>query len=307
MKVTIIGAGHVGATSAQRIAESNLADVTLVDIVEGLAEGKAQDLCDARGLLGHTRVITGTSNLDEGTEGADIVVLTCGLARKPGMSREDLCQKNKEIISSVSEKVKTNAPDAILIMVTNPLDIMTYVAYKVTGFDSKKVIGMAGGLDSSRFNWLISKELGADPTKVKAIVLGGHGDLMVPLLAKSTVDGKPLNSLLDEAKLNELVSATQKGGATIVGLLKTGSAYYAPSAGVYELVKAIIKDEKKEIYCSCYLNGEYGQNDVYLGVNATIGATGFVNINEIELTSDEKNALTASASKVKEEIAKLNV
>ncbi len=304
MKISVIGAGNVGATLAQRIAEADLADVVLLDIAAGLAKGKGFDLSDARSIIGHDRNIIGINDYND-IVGSKIVVVTAGLARQPGMTREDLVNKNtvtiKKIIASVCEK----APEAIIIMVTNPLDILTNIALKVSGFDSKKVIGMGGVLDSSRFANLIADKLNAAPSEIEAMVIGAHGQSMLPLPRFTKVAGKKLTELLDESECSELSRATVKRGAQIVECLGTGSAYYAPSAAAFSMVKAIVKDEKKVLSACVYLNGEYGIKDVCIGVPVILGASGVEQIFELELTKQETESLVSSAAAVKSAVAQL--
>ena len=256
-KVTVVGAGFVGATCARRIIEKDLADVVLIDIVEGLPQGRALDLMESAPVEGYSAQIIGTNNYKD-TKNSDIVVITAGIARKPGMSRDDLLQTNVRIIKDVVTKIIAQSPNAILIMVTNPLDVISYLAYKISGFKPQKVIGMAGVLDSARYRFFIAEALGITPSSVNAFVLGGHGDSMVPLPRYSTVKGIPITQLLPKKKIDEINERTKNGGAEIVGLLKTGSAYYAPSASVVEMVKSILLDENKILPCCVFLNGKYG-------------------------------------------------
>lgn len=306
MKVSVIGAGNVGATLAKRIVENDLADVVLLDIVKGLAEGKSLDLLHAVPILGHSKFIYGTDDYEH-TKDSDIVVITAGLARKPGMSREDLMQKNAKIVKEITQKVCRFSPGAILLMVTNPLDAMTYVAYKVSGFNTKKVIGMAGVLDSSRFAHLIGTELNIPSSSIETIVLGGHGDTMVPLLSQTKISGTPLFKLLSLTKINDLVERTRRAGAEIVNLLGSGSAYYAPSAAVFLMVRAIIKDEKRLLPASVYLNGEYGLKNLCLGLPIKLGDKGVEEIVELEITEEEKKALKKSAEATKKLIGSLKL
>jgi malate dehydrogenase len=304
-KITIIGAGAVGATAAQRIAEKELGDVVLTDIVEGLPQGKALDLMEAGPLFGYDSKITGTNDYKD-IEGSDVVVVTAGIARKPGMTREDLLKINTKIIREVSQNIAKYAPDSVVITVTNPLDIMTYVTMKTTGFDPARVFGMSGVLDSGRFAAFISMELGCSARDISAMVLGGHGDTMVPLPRFTTVSGVPITELLPEDAIRRLVDRTVNGGAEIVNLLKTGSAFYAPSAAVTNMVEAVVKDTKRVLPACAYLNGEYGKKDIYLGVPVKLGRRGVEEIMELKLTPDEKKALDKSAEAVKEGIASLN-
>ncbi len=304
-KITIIGAGAVGATAAQRIAEKELGDVIMTDIVEGLPQGKALDLLEAGPLLGYDSNIIGTNDYKD-IDGSDVVVITAGIARKPGMTREDLLKINTKIITDVSQNIKRYAPDSVVITVTNPLDIMTYVSMKTTGFEPNRVFGMSGVLDSGRFATFIALELGCSVRDIKAMVLGGHGDTMVPLPRFTTVSGVPITELMPESTINRLVDRTINGGAEIVNLLKTGSAFYAPSAAVTNMVEAVIKDTKRILPVCAYLNGEYGKKDIYLGVPVKIGRIGIEEILELELTAEEKKALDRSAEAVKSGIASLN-
>lgn len=303
-KITIIGAGAVGATAAQRIAEKELGDVVLTDIVEGLPQGKALDLLEAGPLLGYDSNLTGTNDYRD-IEGSDVVVITAGIARKPGMTREDLLKINTKIITDVSQNVKHYAPDSVVITVTNPLDIMTYVTMKTTGFEPGRVFGMSGVLDSGRFATFIAMELGCSVRDINAMVLGGHGDTMVPLPRFTTVSGVPITELMEESTIKRLVERTINGGAEIVNLLKTGSAFYAPSAAVTNMVEAVIKDTKRILPACAYLNGEYGKKDIYLGVPVKLGRNGIDEIIELKLRDDEKKALDKSAEAVKAGIASL--
>jgi len=298
MKISIIGAGNVGATLAERVLTHNLADVTLVDIAGDLARGKAFDLTDASPLMGYKKRVIGTDDYKE-TTGSDVVVVTAGFPRKPGMSREDLIQKNWKIVKSVLKSVKVFSPNAIIVMVTNPLDIMTYLAYREMGCDRKKILGMAGGLDTARFIMLLSEELGVSPEKIETFVLGSHGDTMVPLVSKTLIDDTPLEKKIDPEKLEALLAVTKKRGGEIVGLLKSGSAYFSPSAACFEILNAITKDEGKTIPCSCILNGEYGLDDCAIGVPAKIGKEGIREIIQWELPQNELNALKDSANRGK--------
>ncbi|NJD52746.1 MAG: malate dehydrogenase [Candidatus Methanoperedens sp.] len=305
-KITIIGAGAVGATAAQRIAEKELGDVVMTDIVEGLPQGKALDILEAGPLFGYDSNIIGTNDYKD-IEGSDVVVITAGIARKPGMTREDLLKINTKIITDVSQNIKRYAPDSVVITVTNPLDIMTYVSMKTTGFEPNRVFGMSGVLDSGRFATFIALELGCSVRDIKAMVLGGHGDTMVPLPRFTTVSGIPITELMPESTISRLVDRTVNGGAEIVNLLKTGSAFYAPSAAVTNMVEAVIKDTKRILPVCAYLSGQYGRKDIYLGVPVKIGRIGIEEILELELTVEEKKALDRSAEAVKSGIASLNV
>ncbi|MBI1952499.1 MAG: malate dehydrogenase [Candidatus Omnitrophica bacterium] len=296
-KVAVIGAGNVGATCAQRILEHDLADVALVDVVEGLAAGKALDLAEAAPLVGHDRKITGSTDYRV-IEGSLIVVITAGLARKPGMSRSDLLMANAKILQSIVPQVATRAPGAILIVVTNPLDTMTYLAWRLSGFPRERVMGMAGVLDSSRLRYFVSEKLKVPAGEVEALVLGGHGDTMVPVPAQTTVSGKPITQLLPKPEVDQLMQRAREGGAEVVKLLKTGSAFYAPASAVAEMVQAILKDEKKVLPACVFLSGQYGLRDLFCGVPARLGKNGVEEIVEISLTAEEKQALAASAQAV---------
>jgi malate dehydrogenase len=303
-KVTVVGAGNVGATTAQRIAEAGLADVVLVDIVEGLPQGKALDLAEAAPVVGHDARVTGTNDYAD-TAGSDIVVVTSGLARQPGMSRDDLLAKNAGIVRSVVEQAAKHSPDAILIIVTNPLDAMCHVALDASGFPRERVLGMAGVLDSARFRTFIAEELGVSVEDTHAFVLGGHGDTMVPLPRYSTVAGVPITELLSEDRVTALSERTANGGAEVVALLKTGSAFYAPAASVFEMVESILLDRRRVLPCAVHLEGEYGQNGLFVGVPVVLGANGMERIIEIELTDDERAAFERSAAAVRELVEKL--
>jgi len=302
MKVTIVGAGNVGATCAQRIAEADIADVYLVDVIEGLATGKALDIAEAAPVVGHSRHIEGGEDYGPAA-GSDIVILTAGKPRTPGMSRDDLLQVNAAITTSVVESIVAVAPGALLLMVANPLDVTTYVAQRVSGLPRERVIGMAGVLDSSRFRAFIAMELGCCPSEVTAMVLGGHGDSMVPLPRHSTVSGIPVTQLIPAGRLEAIVERTRKAGGEIVSYLKTGSAFYAPSAAVAQMVGSILRDEKRILATCVKLQGEYGIDDVFLGVPAVLGASGMEQVVEVELSDEERAALHASADHVRETIA----
>ncbi|MBX7150921.1 malate dehydrogenase [bacterium] len=305
MKITVVGGGNVGATAAQRIAEKELAnEVVLVDIIEGVPQGKSLDMYESAPIERFDVRMIGTQGYDE-TAGSDIVLITAGLARKPGMSRDDLLLKNAEIIQGITKEVAKRSPNSIIIMVTNPLDVMTYVSHKISGFPKARVIGMAGVLDSARFRSFIAMELDVSVRDVSAFVLGGHGDTMVPLPRYSTVAGIPLPDLMDEATIKRLVDRTANGGAEIVKLLGTGSAYYAPSASAVEMIESIVKDQKRILPCSVWLEGEYGQKNVFCGVPVKLGRNGVEQIVQIKLTADEQKALDKSAQDVKDNMAKL--
>jgi malate dehydrogenase len=303
-KVTVIGAGNVGATTAQRIAEAGLADVVLVDIVEGLPQGKGLDLAEAAPVVVHDARVTGTNDYAD-TAGSDIVVVTSGLARQPGMSRDDLLAKNAGIVRSVVEQAARHSPDAILVIVTNPLDAMCHVAMAASGFPRERVLGMAGVLDSARFRTFIAQELDVSVEDTHAFVLGGHGDTMVPLSRYSTVAGVPITELLREDRVRALEERTANGGAEVVALLKTGSAFYAPAAGVFEMVEAILLDRKRILPCAVYLTGEFGIDGLFVGVPVVLGAGGMVRVFEVELTVSERAAFDASADAVRELVGKL--
>jgi malate dehydrogenase len=298
-KVTVVGAGNVGATAAQRIAEAGLADVVLIDIVEGLPQGKGLDLAEAAPVVGHDARVIGTNDYAE-TAGSDIVVVTSGLARQPGMSRDDLLSKNAGIVRSVVQAAVQHSPDAILIIVTNPLDAMCHVAMEASGFPRERVIGMAGVLDSARFRAFIAMELGVSVEDTHAFVLGGHGDTMVPLPRYSTVAGIPITELMTPERVQALVQRTANGGAEIVSLLKTGSAYYAPAAATFEMVEAILLDRKRVLPCATHLQGEYGVDGLFVGVPVVLGARGIERVIEIQLGEDEQAAFQRSAAAVRE-------
>jgi len=305
-KVTIVGAGNVGATAAHWIASKELADVVLIDVVEGVPQGKALDLLEAMPIEKRDSHILGSNDYAD-TANSDIVVITAGIPRKPGMSRDDLLNTNYKIMSDVVGKVVAHSPECILIIVSNPLDAMAQAAYKQAGFNRERVIGMAGVLDSARFRTFIAEELKVSVENVTAFVLGGHGDTMVPLPRYSTVAGIPITDLLDAATIERLVQRTRDGGAEIVKYLKTGSAYYAPSAATVEMVEAILKDKKKILPCAVYLQGEYGISGLYVGVPCKLGSRGLEQIIEIKLTSEEQAALQKSADAVKELCAVIGV
>ena len=304
-KITVVGAGNVGATAAQYAAQKELGDVVLVDIVEGVPQGKALDLMETAPVVGYDSTLTGTNNYDD-TAGSDVVVITAGVPRKPGMSRDDLLKTNYNIVKSVTEQIVKRSPDCILIVVSNPLDAMVQTAFRVSGFPRERVMGMAGVLDSARFRAFISMELNVSVENVHAFVLGGHGDSMVPLPRYSTVSGIPITDLMTEDTIERLVDRTRKGGAEIVGLLKT-SAWYAPGASIVEMVDAILRDKKKILPCAAYLDGEYGISGLYVGVPAKLGRGGIEEIIQIELTLDERAALQNSAAAVKELIDVIGV
>jgi len=305
-KITVVGAGNVGATVAQYTADKELGDVVLVDVIEGIPQGKALDLAQAGPIHRYDSALTGSNGYDE-TADSDIVVITAGMARKPGMTRDDLLFKNAEIVGSVVEQVSRRSPNAILILVTNPLDAMVQLAWKKSGFPAERVIGMAGVLDSARFRTFIARELNVSVENVTAFVLGGHGDSMVPLPRYSTVAGIPITDLLPKEKIDALVTRTANGGAEIVNFLKSGSAYYAPGASAVEMVEAILKDKKKILPCAAYLNGQYGTRGLYVGVPVKLGRKGVEQVIEIKLTPDEQAAFNKSAASVRELVEKLKL
>ena len=300
-KITVVGAGNVGATLAQRLAERDYADIVLVDIVEGLPQGKALDILEAGPVVGYDSLVTGTNGYAE-TEASDIVVVTGGVPRKPGMSRDDLVMTNAGIVAGVVRQAAAASPEAVLIMVSNPLDAMAQVALAVSGFPRERVIGMAGVLDTARFRTFVAQELGASVRDVQAHVLGGHGDTMVPLTQLTTVAGRPVAQLIPAERLEQIVQRTRDGGAEIVSLLKTGSAYYAPSAAVAQMVDAILLDTRQILPCSVHLEGEYGISGVFSGVPARLGSGGLVEVVEVELSAADQAALHRSAVAVEEVI-----
>jgi malate dehydrogenase len=306
-KVTVIGAGNVGATAAQRLAEKELCDVVLIDIVEGVPQGKALDLMEAAPVEKHDAKLVGANAYEE-SAGSDIVIITAGIPRKPGMSRDDLIATNMKIMKDVVGKVAEKSPDTILIIVSNPLDAMCHVALEASGFPKERVIGMAGVLDSARFRTFIAMELNVSVENTHAFVLGGHGDTMVPLPRYSTVAGIPITELMSPERIDELVTRTANGGAEIVSLLKTGSAYYAPASSAVEMAESILKDKKKILPCAVYLEGEYGIDKLFIGVPVKLGSKGVEQIVEIKLTPEEDAALKKSADAVQglvETLAKL--
>jgi malate dehydrogenase len=303
-KVTIVGAGNVGGTTAMRLAQRGYADVVLYDIVEGMPQGKALDLQEAAPVEGYDCTIVGTNDYAD-TAGSDVVVFTSGAPRKPGMSRDDLLSINQRIVEENAAKIAATSPNTILLMVNNPLDAMAQLAFKRSGFPRNRVVGQAGILDTARFRTFLALELGVSFKDVQAYVLGGHGDDMVPVLSYTTVGGVPVAKLIAPERLAAIVERTRKGGAEIVDLLKTGSAFYAPSAGVMEMVDAILLDRKRILPCSAYLSGEYGIDDLFVGVPVVLGAGGVERIIEIELNLEEKAALNRTASSVRELVAKM--
>ena len=298
-KISVVGAGQVGATTAQRIFEKQYADVVLIDIVEGLPQGKALDILESGPVVGSDAHVIGTNDYKD-TENSDIVVITSGVARKPGMSRDDLLFTNMKIMDSVTSEIVKHSPNTIIIVVTNPLDAMAQRVYQASGLPREKVIGQSGVLDTARFRTFLAQELNVSVNDIQAYVLGGHGDTMVPILGYTTVGGVPISELIPENRLQEIIKRTQDGGAEIVSLLKTGSAYYAPSAGVAEMVDSIILDQNRILPCAAYLTGEYGINNLYVGVPVKIGASGIKQIIEIALSDQEQSMLNASADAVKE-------
>jgi len=298
-KVTVVGAGMVGGTTAHRLADKELCDVVLTDIIEGLPQGKGLDLAESAPIEGYDSRILGTNDYKD-TANSDIVVITAGLPRKPGMSRDDLLKKNYEIVKETTEKVVKYSPNSILIIVSNPLDAMAQTAFRASGFSKNRVIGMAGVLDAARMRTFIAEALDVSVENVTAFVLGGHGDTMVPLARYSTVAGIPLPELLPQEKIDAIIKRTAQGGAEIVNLLKTGSAFYAPSAAIVEMVEAILRDKKKILPCAAYLEGEYGIQGLFVGVPVKLGARGIEQVIEIKLTPEEQAALQKSAAAVKE-------
>jgi malate dehydrogenase len=309
-KVTVVGGGFVGSTTAQRVLDSGLADVVLTDILEGSPAGKALDMMESAPILHSDSQATGISTAAgdySATANSDVVVVTAGFPRKPGLSRDDLLKANYEVVKGVVEAVVKLSPSAILVIVTNPLDVMAHAAYKVSGFSKNRVIGMAGVLDSARMSTFVAAELRVSVENVHSFVLGGHGDDMVPLARYSTVAGIPITELMPQARVEAIIERTRKGGGEIVNLLKTGSAYYAPSAAATEMVEAILKDKKKILPCAAYLQGEYGITGLYVGVPVKLGAKGIEQIIEIKLTPEEKAGLDKSAAAVKELVGVINV
>jgi malate dehydrogenase len=297
-KVAVIGAGNVGASVAQYMAEANLADVVMIDIIEGFPQGKALDMTQAGPIRNYNCMITGSNDYKD-IKGSDLVVMTAGLARKPGMSREDLLAANAEIVGTAAKNIKEHAPNAFVVVVSNPLDIMTYHMWKVTGFPKNRVCGQAGILDSTRFRAFVAMELGVAMRDVQAMVMGGHGDTMVPLPRYTTVGGIPIKELIGADRIKEIAERTRFGGGEIVKLLKTGSAYYAPASASVEMGRSILCDEKRVVPCSCYLDGQYGINDIYIGVPAILGGDGVEKVLELDLSEEELGALKASAEKYK--------
>jgi malate dehydrogenase len=307
MKITVIGAGNVGATTAQRLVDKELAnEVVLVDIIEGVPQGKGLDILEAATVeMTDTRIV-GTNGYGE-TAGSDLIIITAGIARKPGMSRDDLMNTNSGIVKACTAAAVAKSPNAIILVVSNPLDVMTYVAWKTSGFDSRRVIGMAGVLDAARFRSFIAAELNVSVEDVNAFVLGGHGDSMVPLPRYSTVAGIPITELMDTSTVDRLVKRTRDGGIEIVNYLKTGSAYYAPSSSVVAMAESIVRDKKRILPCAAYLQGEYGLRDVYIGVPVKLGKEGIEEIIQVKLNPDENEALKKSAGEVREAVSRLTM
>ncbi len=305
--ITVVGAGNVGATTAQRVAEKELARrVVMVDVVEGVPQGKGLDQWQSAPIEGFDSRVIGANGYDE-TAGSDIVIITAGIARKPGMSRDDLLNTNAGIVKQVSEQIARTSPNAIIIVVSNPLDVMCYVAKKVTGFPRERVIGMAGVLDTARYRAFLAEALDVSVRDIQAMVLGGHGDTMVPLISYTTVSGIPVTQLLDRKTLDEIVDRTRNGGAEIVKHLKTGSAYYAPSSGAVQIAEAIVLDQKRVLPCAAWLEGEYGMSGLFLGVPVKLGRRGVEKVLEVELTSKERVDLGKSAEAVREPMSKLTI
>ncbi len=304
-KITVVGAGHVGEHCALRVAETELArEVVLVDIVEGIPQGKGLDQWESAPIYGYDSRVHGTNSYDDAAD-SDIFVVTAGIARKPGMSRDDLLKTNASIVESVSKEIKRVAPNAIVVMVSNPLDVMAYKALKTTGFPRERVIGMAGILDTARYRSFIALELNVSVKDIQALVLGGHGDTMVPLASYTSVSGIPLTQLLDQERIDALVDRTRKGGAEIVGYLKTGSAYYAPAAAAAQMCEAIVRNQRRILPCAAYLQGEYGMKDIFLGVPCQLGEGGLQKIFEVDLSDAEQAALASSAEHVRSTIQAL--
>jgi malate dehydrogenase len=302
-KITVVGAGNVGATTAQRVAEKELArQVIMVDVAEGIPQGKGLDQWESAPIEGFDSRVIGSNGYDE-TEGSELVIITAGIARKPGMSRDDLLNTNAGIVKQVSESIAKSSPKAIIIVVSNPLDVMCYVAKAVTGFPRERVLGMAGVLDSARYRSFLAEALDVSVRDIQAMVLGGHGDTMVPLVSYTTVSGIPVTQLIAQDKLDAIIDRTRNGGAEIVKYLKTGSAYYAPSSGAVQMAEAIVKDQKRVLPCAAWLEGEYGMKGLFLGVPCKLGAKGLEKIIEVTLTDAERAALAKSADAVREPMA----
>lgn len=305
-KVSIIGAGNVGASTAQLVVQSGLADVVLFDIADGMPQGKALDLAEACPLWNSSASIRGSNSYTD-TAGSDIIIITAGFPRKPGMSRDDLLHANADVIKSATAETSRVSPDAVIIVVTNPMDVMSQLAWKVSGFPHNRVVGMGGILDSARFRTFVAFELGVSPEDVEALVLGGHGDQMVPMPRFTTVKGIPITRLLTKEKIESLINRTRHGGAEIVSLLKTGSAYYAPAASTYLMIKAILLDEKRMLPCAAYLDGQYNVHGLYVGVPAVLGENGVERIIQLDLDEEEKKNFEHSVSAVRSLIAKLSI
>jgi malate dehydrogenase len=305
-KVSIIGSGHVGASTAQLIACQGIADVVLFDIVEGVPQGKALDIAEACPLWNSPVSVRGTSDYDD-TVRSDIIVITAGFPRKPGMSRDDLLNANAKVVGGVAVETSKRSPDAVIIVVTNPMDVMAQLTWKVSGFSHRRVVGMGGVLDSARFRAFVSHELGVSPSDVEALVMGGHGDQMVPLPRFTTVKGVPITDMLPAERINSIIERTRNGGAEIVSLLKTGSAYYAPAAAAYEMIKAVLFDEKRVLPCAAYLDGEYGVRDVFVGVPVVLGKGGAEKVLELNIGEDERGGFGRSVSAVRALLDKLAI
>ncbi len=306
-KITVIGAGHVGATTAQRLAEKELArEIVLIDVIEGIPQGKGLDQWESAPIEGFDSRVIGSNDYGPAA-GSEMFIVTAGVARKPGMSRDDLMRTNVAIVKSVSEEIKKCSPDAIVIVVSNPLDVMAWVAKEVTGFPRNRVIGMAGVLDTARYRSFIADALDVSVEDIQAMVLGGHGDTMVPLISYTTVSGIPVTQMMNGSKLDEIVERTRNGGAEIVGYLKTGSAYYAPSAAAAQMAEAIVKDKRRILPCAAWLEGEFGLRDLYLGVPCKLGASGLNQIIEVELSKAERAALEKSAEHVRQTMSAVSL
>lgn len=306
-KITVVGAGHVGATTAQRLAEKELArEVVLIDVIEGIPQGKALDQWESAPVEGFDTRIIGANDYGPAA-GSDLFIITAGIARKPGMTRDDLLRTNADIVKAVGREIKECSPDAIVIVVSNPLDVMAWVAKEVTGFPRERVIGMAGVLDTARYRSFLAEALDVSVEDIQAMVLGGHGDTMVPLVSYTTVSGIPVTQLIDRTTLDEIVERTRKGGAEIVGYLKTGSAYYAPSAAAVQMAEAIVKNKRRILPCAAWLEGEFGLEGLYVGVPCKLGAGGLQQIIEVELSSKEQIALNKSAEHVRETMSAVSL
>jgi malate dehydrogenase len=305
-KVSIIGAGNVGASTAQLIAREGMADIVLYDIIEGFPQGKALDIAEACPLWNSSVSVKGTNSFDETAE-SDVLVVTAGFPRKPGMSRDDLLQANAEVVMNVVKQASQRSPRSIIIVVTNPMDVMAQLAWRVSGFDVERVVGMGGILDSARFRTFISFELGISVTDIEALVLGGHGDFMVPMPQFTTVKGIPVTKIMPPQTIDAIIQRTRHGGAEIVDLIKTGSAYYAPSAATFQMVKAVLFDENRILPCSAYLNGQYGIHDVFVGVPVQIGASGIEKVIELELTDEERRDFRRSADNMEVLFRKIQI